>query len=97
LTVERGRVSVHWAHAGGNGAGVGLVLDWMETGGPAVAPGARSGYGTSVIRDLVPYELEGSVDLQLAPEGAHCRLQIPAKWLRGGEQRRHRAALGAMS
>ncbi|HEY7548920.1 MAG TPA: MASE1 domain-containing protein [Hyphomicrobiaceae bacterium] len=95
LSVERGRVSVHWAHAGGNGAGVGLALDWMETGGPAVAPGTRPGYGTSVIRDLVPYELGGSVELQLAPEGVRCRLQIPAKWLSGRDQPRRPSRTGA--
>jgi two-component sensor histidine kinase len=57
------------------------VLEWRETGGPSIiAPGA-SGYGTSVIRDLIPYELGGEVDYQLAGDGARCRLEIPTKWL----------------
>jgi hypothetical protein len=34
-----------------------------------------------VIRDLVPYELGGKADLAFPPEGARCRLQIPARWL----------------
>jgi two-component sensor histidine kinase/integral membrane sensor domain MASE1 len=84
LSVEGGRVSVRWAETGGsNGSGSGatLVLDWVESGGPPVAAGVRAGYGTSVIRDLIPYELDGTVDLDLAPEGVRCRLRIPAKWL----------------
>jgi two-component sensor histidine kinase len=53
----------------------------VESGGPPVAAGVRAGYGTSVIRDLIPYELDGTVDLDLAPEGVRCRLRIPARWL----------------
>jgi hypothetical protein len=44
-------------------------------------PATRSGYGTSVICDLIPYELGGTVDLVHAPEGVRCRIEIPARWL----------------
>ena len=58
-----------------------LVLEWQEIGGPpVVAPGASS-YGTSTIRDLIPYEFGGTVDLVLAPEGVRCRLELPADCL----------------
>jgi hypothetical protein len=43
--------------------------------------------GTSVIRDLIPYELGGTVDLVHAPEGVRCRLEIPAHWLSSRDQR----------
>jgi hypothetical protein len=46
---------------------------------------ARSGYGASVIRDLIPYELGGTVDLVLAPEGVRCEIKIPTHWLTSGE------------
>jgi hypothetical protein len=84
LSVEGGRVSVRWAYADGTSRDAGLVLDWTESGGPPVEPGARPGYGTSVIRDLIPYELDGAADLQLAPEGVRCRLTIARRWLEGG-------------
>jgi two-component sensor histidine kinase len=58
-----------------------LVLDWKETGGPPVAASISPGYGTSVIKNLIPYELGGVVDLVFAPEGVRCRLEIPGKWL----------------
>jgi PAS domain S-box-containing protein len=85
LSVELGRVSVRWAHIPANGSGAALVVDWVETSGPVVAAGARPGYGSSVIRDLIPYELGGTVDLKLAPDGAHCRLHVPVKWLSAGD------------
>ena len=34
-----------------------------------------------MIRNLIPYELGGTVDYVLAPDGASCKLVIPAKWL----------------
>jgi two-component sensor histidine kinase len=84
LSATGGRVCVRWSHKR-NGHAHGLLsIHWEERGGPNVVPQTRSGYGTSVIRDLVPYELGGTVDLVHAPEGVRCRLEIPAHWLSGG-------------
>ena len=47
---------------------------------PVEAPG-NPGYGTSTIRDLIPYEFGGAVDLVLAPDGVRCRLELAADWL----------------
>jgi hypothetical protein len=49
-------------------------------------PQTRSGYGTSVIRDLIPYELGGTVDLAHTRDGVRCKLEIPTHWLIGGDQ-----------
>ena len=57
---------------------------WCSSGGrPAAHLSRRNspGYGTSVIRNLIPYELGGTVDYELAADGARCSMQIPAKWL----------------
>jgi outer membrane putative beta-barrel porin/alpha-amylase len=40
----------------------------------------ESSYGTNTIRDLIPYEFGGTVDLVLAPEGVRCRLELPSDW-----------------
>jgi len=37
----------------------------------------QSSYGISLIRDLIPYELGGNVDLVFAPDGAFCRIEFP--------------------
>jgi PAS domain S-box-containing protein len=81
LSIPKGHVSVQW-HQRANGHVPGaLVLDWKETGGPRVPTSITPGYGTSVVKDLIPYELGGVVDLVFAPEGVRCRLEIPGKWL----------------
>jgi len=81
LSTTAGHVSIRWdRHLNGQPHSR-LVLEWHEIGGPPiVAPGASS-YGTSTIRDLIPYELGGTVDLVLAPEGARCRIELPADCL----------------
>jgi PAS domain S-box-containing protein len=61
-----------------------LVVDWQEIGGPRIAPRPRTGYGTSVIRELIPFELGGAVDLAFACDGLRCRLEIPAEWTSSG-------------
>ena len=81
LSNPKGHVSVQW-HQRANGHVPGaLVLDWKETGGPPVPTSISPGYGTSVVKDLIPYELGGVVDLVFAAEGVRCRLEIPRKWL----------------
>ena len=82
LSSRRGRVSVSWERQ--SSAHDRLALEWRETGGPTIVAPGPSGYGSFVIRDLIPYELGGSVDYVLAPEGVRCRVEIPAKWLSDG-------------
>ena len=81
LSDGRGRIAIRWRRQSNGGSGGKLVLEWQETGGPPVAAPNATGYGTTVIRDLIPFELGAAVDYELAREGARCRLVIPAKWL----------------
>jgi PAS domain S-box-containing protein len=81
LSNDHGRVSVRWRRTSRQRSNGKLMLEWRETGGPRVVAPNAAGYGTSVIRDLIPYELGGTVDYELAREGARCRLEIPEKWL----------------
>ena len=88
LSNGSGRISVRWHWQPNGGAPDGLVLEWCETGGPPVVAPSVPGYGTSVIRDLIPYELGGTVDYVLAADGVRCKLEIPAKWLRRSTSQR---------
>ena len=81
ISVKSGRVSVHWNLMHNAHAESWLCIQWEESGGPPVVPPVRSGYGTIVVRELVPYELGGSVDLAYLPEGVRCKLRIPGHWL----------------
>jgi two-component sensor histidine kinase len=75
-----GRVSVRWRWLR-NGSHDRLAIDWQESDGPPVLTARQSGYGTSIIRELIPFELGGSVELVFASDGTRCRLDIPADWV----------------
>jgi two-component sensor histidine kinase len=81
LSSAHGRVLVRWRKSADGRSSGRLVLEWPETGGPPVAAPNAAGFGTSVIRDVIPYELGGAVHYELARDGVCCRLEIPAKWL----------------
>ena len=78
-----GRVMLRWWRLQ-NGSHGGLTIEWREIGGPPVVVPSRSGYGTCIIRELIPFELGGTVDLAFAHDGLRCRLEIPADWVSTG-------------
>jgi PAS domain S-box-containing protein len=87
LASPNGHVSVRWDQRVNGHSPARLVLDWRETGGPPIPASNSSGYGTTLVKELIPYELGGTVDLVLAPDGVQCRLEIPCEWLSSANRR----------
>ena len=79
LSVPEGRVSVNWECRNSGEAATVLIILWRETGGPPASPPSQYGYGTSLIRDLIPHELGGRVALVFSSEGVSCTIEIPLK------------------
>jgi PAS domain S-box-containing protein len=84
LSNHTGRVSVRWFWLRNGIPYQRLAIDWRETDGPPVSAPSASGYGTSTIRELIPFELGGKVELVFAYEGIRCRLEIPVDWISSG-------------
>ena len=78
---QDGRVLLRWRWLE-NGSHDRLAIEWQELGGPPVLPPTQSGYGTSIVRELIPFELGGTVNLDFAPDGLRCRLEISDDWVR---------------
>jgi PAS domain S-box-containing protein len=76
LSTPQGRVSVHWHWLSNDEVPAKLRLEWHEQRGPVVTDPAQPGYGTSVIRNLIPYELGGRVDLEFVPDGVRCSIEV---------------------
>jgi two-component sensor histidine kinase len=76
LACPDGRVSVSWDRTGVDASAV-LTVAWREFGGPPITAPARFGYGSSLIRNLIPHELGGTVDLTFPSDGACCKIEIP--------------------
>ncbi len=72
LSVATGKVQLTWARVDGH-----VRFTWSESGGPTVHPPKTGGIGYELIRGLIAFELRGKVDVQYAPTGLICTLQIP--------------------
>jgi len=81
LSTPHGRVEVDWSLAPGEDA-ANLCIEWSEIGGPTVAPSPICRYGVGIIRDLIPHEFGGTVDLAFASDGVRCKIQIPLEAVR---------------
>jgi PAS domain S-box-containing protein len=77
LSSPNGRVSVNWDRLNGDNAAMRVKIEWRESGGPPVAKPSKLGYGTSLIRELIPHELGGTVDLTFASDGVFCKIDVP--------------------
>jgi NO-binding membrane sensor protein with MHYT domain/two-component sensor histidine kinase len=87
LSVPGGCVSVDWRCRSNRTSQTTLAIRWQESGGPPVRAPARRGYGTSVISDLIPYELDGSVDINYEADGVRCRVEFPLERANGDDRR----------
>jgi PAS domain S-box-containing protein len=76
LSIPDGEVAVTWDRQP-NGHATNLIVVWRELGGPPVSHVVHPSYGTSLIRNLIPHELNGQIDLLFAAAGVSCRIVIP--------------------
>jgi PAS domain S-box-containing protein len=74
LSVPAGRVDVRWGVGLDHRPGL-FVLSWEETGGPAVVPPTRSGYGRKIIEDTM--RRIGKHQIEYAPSGLKYRMEAP--------------------
>ncbi|MEQ9122559.1 MAG: sensor histidine kinase, partial [Alphaproteobacteria bacterium] len=75
LSAEAGSVRIAWRRAGA-GAGDGFWMEWRETGGPP-PPSGRTGFGSLVLGEIVPAQLDGAASLRFDPQGLVWHLDCP--------------------
>ncbi len=76
LSQPDGRLALDWK-AERNGAGPKLRVRWRESGGPAVAPPTRRGFGSMLVERGIEAELGGVARLDFAPAGLSCNIEVP--------------------
>ena len=55
-----------------------LLLDWSESGGPAVVAPTRRGFGSTVIERSIPYDLDGKAEIAYRLAGLEAHFCIPS-------------------
>lgn len=75
LSASAGHLDIAWTcHESGD-----CEMIWVETGGPAVQPPSRQGFGSKLIQTTMVYDLGGRADIEYRPEGLRARLTVPAR------------------
>ena len=72
LSVSEGILTVDWSLAGGD-----LELRWRERNVPMAKKITRTGFGTRLLTELLPRQLDARIDLSFETDGLNARLLIP--------------------
>jgi two-component sensor histidine kinase len=78
LSKPSGALEVSWRSESREGARQ-LRLEWRESGGPAVGPPARRGFGTIMLKKIIPQELGGNADLNYELGGLVCTMLVSSQ------------------
>ena len=76
LSIPEGQVAVTWTTRSKDQRPW-LYLRWAESGGPAVEPPKHRGFGSRLIEEGVPYELDGEVTHEFPSSGVICTIDVP--------------------
>jgi two-component sensor histidine kinase len=71
LSVPNGQIGLKWTHEPDRR----LILRWTETGGPAVRPPTRKGFGGRIIEQMVAQQ-KGETRFDWRAEGLVCEITL---------------------
>ncbi len=74
LSAPGGKLEVTWDDPGGGD----LRMTWLEDSPLGIKAPERSGFGTTLLEQIVQRQFGGSMDNDWTPRGLHCRFTIPA-------------------
>ena len=87
LSVREGRLFITWEL---NKTGD-LILTWVERNGPPVETPKRRGFGSIVVEQSIPFELQGEARITYEPAGVSASFKIPYEFVqRGASEPRRR-------
>jgi CheY-like chemotaxis protein len=58
-----------------------LSIGWRERNGPPVTEPKRQGFGSTIIRRSIPYDLGGKAEIRYIKEGLEADFSIPARYV----------------
>lgn len=81
LSTGNGKIDIAWTIA----SSASLVIEWRESGGPAVQAPQRGGFGSTIIQRSIPFNLNGGALVEYAPAGVRASFRIPPAFFQASE------------
>jgi PAS domain S-box-containing protein len=80
LSVHAGKVDIGWTVRTESGRRT-LTIDWVESGGPAVAKTPRRGFGARMLEIVLPGQIQARTRIDYPADGVrvHCAVPLPAE------------------
>jgi two-component sensor histidine kinase len=72
LSVLGGTLSVKWHQSEGS-----LELDWQERNVAIEREAKRVGFGTKLLKEIIPQQTGGHIKIEYQPTGLNARMRIP--------------------
>ena len=88
LSCQDGRVEIRWGVQGGQNGDCKFFFRWSEIGGPPVAPPARHGFGSRVVKSMFTSDFGGSANVDYRTEGLVFEVNLPIEQISADQQRR---------
>jgi two-component sensor histidine kinase len=76
LSTPAGRVEVRWALKLVEGVRK-VEIEWCERGGPPVKAPDRHGFGSTLLKKVLPMQVKAEVEVAYEAEGLRCRIEAP--------------------
>jgi two-component system, chemotaxis family, sensor kinase Cph1 len=74
LSSATGSVWVRWSSLQAENR---IALEWVETGGPAAHKPRRRGFGSLLLQEILPADLDGTIELNFGEPGVRCVISFP--------------------
>ncbi len=74
LSVPSGRITIQTTRDPVGNVGV----SWVESGGPPVSAPKRRGFGSTILAEVIPFEVDGVSTPDFAPSGFTLTIELPA-------------------
>ena len=87
LSVSSGRLEVIWKLNPEHDC----EITWRELDGPQMRVPTRTGFGTSLIRRSIPFDLGGESEVEYLPDGLAARFVLPARFFENRSSQKDRA------
>ena len=75
LSQRAGTLTITWSREPSGD----LRIEWRELGGPPVKPPSRRGFGTVIVEQTIPFELQGEARIQYLTQGVAGSFLVPAE------------------